>query len=215
MRQSKKSSKCKVLNKSYHSTKVSFPSMQISPRTHSRPEACVSKAKFNVDFLSKEIKRHQRVHSELKGTMELEKKHGIVLEQKINTFKQQLELVLQQNGKLKTAKNVLIEELQTIIHSKERIEKQKLKAKLAFKQQASNLHKMKKTILKDYMKQMKELADRIQREKETRLALIQNLKYTKDNSRTLISYKSSIDNNSMNKEFIKEINTLSHIIKLN
>ena len=120
MRPSKRKINYRPLNKSCYSVQTSsYSSVQISPRAASRSKGCVSKARSHVDYLSKEIRKHRRTRTELKGTMELEKKHGENLEQKIFTLKQQLEFVLQQNSKLEVAKNGLVEELQEIIDGKE------------------------------------------------------------------------------------------------
>eukprot|EP00826_Nyctotherus_ovalis_P023531 TRINITY_DN18080_c0_g1_i2.p1 TRINITY_DN18080_c0_g1~~TRINITY_DN18080_c0_g1_i2.p1 ORF type:complete len:190 (-),score=56.21 TRINITY_DN18080_c0_g1_i2:69-638(-) len=184
-------------------------------RDSSRPKKYAFKAKLDVNLLSKEIRKHRRVCSELKGTMELEKAHAKQLEQKINTLKQQLELVLQQNSKLETAKNSLVHDLQAILHFKEQTIKQKLRSKLSHKQQLVTLHKTKKKLLEDYMRQMKEAADKVQKEKENRMVLIQELKRAKSDAKKLEQYKSrtSIENSNINKKFIHEMDSLSHVIK--
>ena len=200
----------KKLNKSSYSAQTSvYPSMQTTPRSASRPNQCVTNIKSNVGYLSNEIKKHKRTRTELKENMELGMKYRETLDAKISKLKEQLQFVIQQNTKLETAKISLIDELQSVIDNKKAITEQKKNAKVSHENKIKNIYKDKRKIAENYIKEVREITNNIQKEKETRILIIKDLKESQIRVRELHQLKHNNHN-----DFGKEIDILSYVVNL-
>ena len=203
--------------KAYRSVQISSCfSLQTSPKAGSKPKDLLSKAKSNIEYLSQEVKKHKRECAELDGVLELSKKHGDGLHQKVSQLRQQLELVLQQNVKLAAAKSELSHNVNKAIKEKEQLKKEKAESKAILCKKLEEIKKADAKTEKRHAKDMENIKIKVNKQNEVRLLLEQKIEMARSEMKDLEKVKREMtkENGKMDEEFSQEIDILSHIITI-
>ncbi len=207
----------KTPNKSYYSVQISFREHELDKEpSETKPHDFVRKAKASIELLSNDVRKYRRECAEHEAVLQLARKHGDGLGQKVGQLKQQLEIILQQNATLKAAKEALANEVETTIKEKARLERTKKRAREERKNAAEEVRQRASSGEKRHKKIMETLDKREKQQLGVKELLEQKIEKARDVLAELVTKreKATKESERTSKEFVQEVDILSHIITI-